>query len=74
MKPTLAQHNAFLAQDLLPGVWFRHNEYVMVVAGEHKGASGSLVSVQELGVDPCFLLELDSGFDVSVRQSEIVRP
>lgn len=73
MKPTPAQHEAFLAQELLPGVTFRHNEFVTVVAGEHQGSSGSLVSVEVLGDDPVFLLELERGFDVRVRQSELVR-
>lgn len=74
MKPTLAQHNAFLAQELLPGVVFRHNEFVRVVAGANLGASGSLISVEEVGSDPVFVLELESGSDVLVRQSQIARP
>jgi hypothetical protein len=74
MKPTAAQHNAFLAQELLPGVVFRHGEFVRVVSGRSVGSAGSLVSVEELGDDPVFLLELESGFDARVRQSEIQRP
>ena len=73
MKPTVAQHNAFLAQELLPGVAFRHNEFVKVISGKNIGSAGSLVSVEALGDDPIFLLELESGSDVRVRQSEIKR-
>jgi hypothetical protein len=69
----MAQHNAFLAQELLPGVAFRHNEFVKVISGENIGSAGSLVSVEALGDDPIFLLELESGSDVRVRQSEIKR-
>jgi hypothetical protein len=73
MKPTMAQHNAFLARQQLPGVAFTHNEFVRVVSGERIGCTGSLASVEELGDDPLFVLELESGFDVRVRQSQIER-
>ena len=73
MKPTAAQHNAFLAQEPLPGVDFRHNEFVKVVSGDHAGSVGSLVSVEELGGDPVYVLELESGFDVRVLQSQVQR-
>ena len=52
---------------------FKHNDPVRIVAGEHKGKNGSLVSVEELGEDPLFVLELESGFDIRVRQSNIER-
>lgn len=73
MKPTFDQHNDFLAHRPVPGVEFEHNEYVRVISGKSKGHKGSLVSVLELGEDPVFLLELESGFDVEVRPSEIER-
>jgi transcription elongation factor len=73
MKPTMGQHNDFLAHKPIEGVCFEHNDYVRIVSGEHQGKNGSLVSVEELGEDPLFLLELDSGFDVHVRQSQIER-
>lgn len=73
MKPTIYHHNAFLAHKPIGGVSFEHNDYVRIVAGEHKGKNGSLVSVEELGEDPLFLLEQESGFDVRVRQSQIER-
>ena len=72
-KPTLAQCNAFLAQELLPGVAFRHNEFVRIIAGTHKGFAGSLVSIEGLGDDPAFLIELELGLDAVVHQSEIAR-
>ncbi len=72
MKPTMDQHNDFLAHKPIAGVRFEHNEYVRVISGDHEGKKGSLVSVEELGEDPLFLLELESRFDVGIRQSQIV--
>ena len=73
MKLTSNQHNDFLAHKPLPGVRFEHNDYVLILSGEYKDQSGSLVSVEELGEDPLFLLELESGIDITVRQSQIER-
>jgi hypothetical protein len=73
MKPTIDHRNDFLAHKQILGVSVKHNEFVKVVVGEHEGNKGSLVSVEELGEDPLFLLELESGFDILVRQSQIER-
>ena len=73
MKPTIGQHNDFFAHRPIAGVRFKHNDYVRIVAGEHKGKNGSLISIEELTEDPLFLLELESGSDVYVRQSQIER-
>jgi hypothetical protein len=73
MKPTMPQCNAFLANEPLPGVTFKHHEFVKVASGENVGSAGSLISVEDLGVDPVFVLELESGIDVLVRQSQIER-
>jgi hypothetical protein len=71
MKPTVAQHSDFLAQKLLPGVLLKHNDYVKVISGAHVGDAGSVVSVEELGSDPEFIVELESGKDVRIRQSNL---
>ena len=73
MRPTLQQSNNFLAHKPIEGVRFEHNDYVRVCSGEYKGHTGSVVSVEELGQDPLYLLELEAGKDVTVRQSEIER-
>ena len=73
MKPEIHHHNDFLDHKPIPGITFEHNDYVRVVAGEHKGKTGSLVGIIELGADPIYTLELESGFDVQVRQSQIER-
>jgi hypothetical protein len=72
MKPSLEQGNAFLAGDVLPGVRFRHNDYVRVISGPYSGNAGSLISVEELGADPLFLVELESQQDALVPQSALV--
>ena len=61
----------FLNREPIEGVRYWHNDYVRIVAGENAGESGSLVSVIELTPEPVFLVELESGFDVQVRQSEV---
>jgi len=66
-------HSAFLAHQPIPGVTFEHNDYVVVVTGEHAGNKGSLVNVYQLAPDPVYTLELESGHDVLVLQSEIER-
>lgn len=69
MKPTHDQQNEFLDHRPLPGVSFEHNDAVVVVAGEHSGDSGAIISVEELGDDPVYLVELGSGQDAIVSQS-----
>jgi hypothetical protein len=69
MKPTHQQHNDYLSQELVPGVEFAHNSFVAIVAGEHVGKSGSLVGVEDLGDDPVYLVELESGTDALIPQS-----
>ncbi len=65
--------NDFLAHRPIPGVRFEHNDSVRVISGEHKGKTGSLVSLNSLNEDPTFTLELESGFDIEISQSEIER-
>ena len=69
MRPTLKQSNAFLDHEPVSGVAFEHNAYVRVIGGEHTGGSGSLVSVDELGDDPVYLVELESNMDALIPQS-----
>lgn len=68
MRPTAAQRNEFLARRPLPGVAFQHNDGVDVIAGDHAGDSGSIVSVERLGDNPDYLVELSSGQDAIIGQ------
>ena len=69
MRATSRQSNAFLAHEPVPGVVFEHNDFVRVIAGAHTGDSGSLISIEELGDDPIYLVELESNQDALVAQS-----
>jgi len=65
----MQQHNDFLAHRPILGVTFQHNDFVEVISGEHAGHRGSLVSVEELGDDTVYLVELDTGNDALISQS-----
>lgn len=69
MKPSHDQHNDFLAHRSLPGVAFEHNDSVEVIDGEHVGDFGAIVSVERLGDDPIYLVELGSGQEAVISQS-----
>ena len=69
MKPSHAQHNDFLSHKPVPGVVLGHNDSVDIIGGEHAGDSGAVISVEEIGDDPLYLIELGSGKDAIVRQS-----
>jgi hypothetical protein len=69
MQLTREQVDAFLAGEPLPGACFVLNEEVSVVEGQHRGALGSIVAVEQLGVDPIYVVELATGNDIRVAQS-----
>jgi transcription elongation factor len=71
VKPSPADANDFLAGKLPVGVRFHHNDYVRVIAGEHAGDAGSVISVEALGTDPVLLIELESNKDALIRQSAL---
>ena len=73
MSATVDHHAAFLAHQPILGVTFEHNDEVRVIAGEHKGKKGWLVAIVELGADPLYTVELETGSDVRVRQSHMGR-
>ena len=64
-------YKAFLEKTSIPGVLFEHNDFVLVVSGKYAGKLGSLVNVLELKPEPKYIVELESGFDIEVFQSEI---
>jgi hypothetical protein len=68
---TLDLGQSFLDGTAIPGVAYSHNDFVRIVAGPHAGSAGSLVTVLAIAPEPRFVLELDSGFDIEVLQSEI---
>jgi len=62
---------SFLNREPIAGVMYFHNDYVRVIGGDHEGSFGSLVTVLSLEPQPRFVLELESGCDIEVDQSEI---
>lgn len=66
-------HNDFLARRAIPGVLFKHNDYVRVITGQYAGNTGSLVGIHYMDADPAFVLEAESGLDLVVLQSEVGR-
>jgi hypothetical protein len=62
---------AFLNRSYIPGVFFEHNDFVQVISGKYVGEKGSLVNVCKLQPEPKYILELESGYDIEVLQSEI---
>ncbi len=64
-------HNSWLGGEKVEGAKFIHNSYVEVIAGEHKGATGSVVSLVCLGSDARYIVEKESGFDIEVAESDI---
>ena len=69
MKPTLAQHDDFLANRPVTGVALGCNDYVNVIGGEFAGDTGLVINIEELGEDPVYLVKLDSGIQVLVAAS-----
>lgn len=72
-EPTPQQLQDFLAGRPLPGVAFAPDDLVMIGAGEHAGNLGSILAVVALGDDPVYRIEIDSGFEVEVAQSNLAR-
>lgn len=61
----------FLNREHVEGVEYQHNDYVRVIDGQYKGRNGSLISLEAVAPEPTFLVELDDGGDVEVRQSQL---
>jgi hypothetical protein len=63
----------FLNREPIEGVLFFHNDLVSVIAGSNAGTKGSLVTILTLAPEPQYLVELETGFDVPVFQSQLLR-
>lgn len=62
---------AFLNRERITGVEYQHNDYVRVIDGPHQGKNGSLVSLLTIETEPRFLVELEEGGDIELRQSQL---
>jgi hypothetical protein len=50
---------------------FALNDTIRVIDGPAKGSVGAVISPLSFGADPEYLVELDSGQDVPLRQSNM---
>ena len=57
----------------IKGVAFLHDDSVRIVSGEHRGAAGSVISLEAKDPEPRYLIELSDGTDAYVLQSELVQ-
>lgn len=62
---------AFLSRERVVGVEYQHNDYVRVIDGPYHGKHGSLVSLLSVDAEPTFLVELEEGGDIELRQSQL---
>jgi ribosomal protein S4E len=67
-------HNKWLGGELVSGVNFLMNDYVVVASGKHAGLSGSVVSIIKFEPNPLYTLETETNGDIEVRESEIQYP
>ena len=69
--PSAELQAAWRAGNPVDGVSFAHDELVTILAGEHMGNVGSLVSIEQVDPEVVYLVEIDSGFNVAAKQSDI---
>ena len=72
-QPTQQQCADFLAGRPVPGVAFAHDDLVTIGAGEQAGNVGSILALVDRCDDPVYRVEIDSGFEVDVAQSNLTR-
>jgi hypothetical protein len=62
----------WMADEPVPGVCFRLNDPVRIVAGPHRHHVGYVVALVDLSPEPLFTVELPrAGYEVHARQSEL---
>ena len=72
-QATPQQCDDFLAGRPVPGVAFAHDDLVTIGTGEQAGNVGSILALVDLCEDPVYRVEIDSGFEVDVAQSNLSR-
>jgi hypothetical protein len=61
----------WLADERVDGVRFAHHARVVVAEGARAGARGSVRLLLAVSPEPLYLVELDAGGDLRVRQSRL---
>jgi hypothetical protein len=72
-QPTSQQLQDFRDGRPVPGVAFAHDDLVTIGAGDQAGNVGSIVALVDVCEDPVYRVEIDSGFEVDVAQSNLAR-
>jgi hypothetical protein len=62
---------AFLNRESIANVEYQQNDHVGIIAGQYKGINGSLISLEAVVPEPTYLVELEEGGDVEIRQSQL---
>ena len=71
MKASIEQINKWMAGEVVENSMFKLNDDVKIISGNNIGAVGSVISLETVSSDPTYLIELVSGEDANVKQSEI---
>lgn len=55
----------------VPGAKFKMNETVKILNGNHSGQIASIISLETIDPEPKYLIELNSGEDMIVAESNL---
>jgi hypothetical protein len=72
-QPTAQQQQDFRDGRAPAGCTFAHDDLVTIGAGDQAGNVGSIVALVDVCDDPVYRVEIDSGFEVEVAQSNLSR-
>src|SRR4030095_11402014 len=62
----------FMSREPVEGVAFLLNYSVEVTNGPHRGSTGAVIALRTLSHDPIYVVELASGQDVELSQTDVV--
>ena len=71
MKANLEDINSWMAGKQVGNSKYRLNENIKIISGEHIRKEGSVISLESVGENPSYIVELQSGDDVLVNQTDI---
>ena len=72
MKAINEKIDKWMAGEMVGKSKFKLNDCVKIKSGEYIGAVGSVISLVTVDSDPIYLIELGTGKDVHIKQSEIL--
>ena len=71
MVDYIADINRWMAGESINNVHFKLNDFVTIISGEFEGGTGSVISPEEFGNNPTYLIETSAGKDILVKQNEL---